>query len=84
MDNKVDKQCLRLLRYAPVPMLMNAYWALGNRQMFFNEYTFRKIAYGEIQNPGHDLFTKEYFKPGDSGVALHLIPILLTLFGVIF
>lgn len=44
LDNIIDKECLKLLRFAPIPMLLNAYWALGNRQMFFNEYTFKLVA----------------------------------------
>ena len=39
LDNKLIQNCLRMLKYAPLLMLMNGYWMLSNNQIFKNTYT---------------------------------------------
>ena len=43
MDDKMAKNALRLLSYAPPLFLLNSYWMLSNRQMFDNLVT--KLTY---------------------------------------
>ena len=43
-DYRLNNHALNALLYAPLLMLANGYWVLGNRQMFFNEYYSKKNA----------------------------------------
>jgi hypothetical protein len=36
-DEKLNKRAIKFLKFAPVFMFFLGYWALGNRQIFFNE-----------------------------------------------
>ena len=38
LDNKINIRALEILNWAPVFMMLSAYWQLGNRQMFFGEF----------------------------------------------
>lgn len=38
LDNKLVQNCIRMLKWAPLLMLMNGYWMLSNNQIFKNEY----------------------------------------------
>lgn len=38
-DNEFNIRVVRILKKAPYCLLLNAYWLLGNRQMFFNEFS---------------------------------------------
>lgn len=51
--------------------------------MFFNEFTFKRVAYGDVINPKHYLF-KDVFRNSTSGSAYHLIPLLLFIPIVLF
>ena len=69
-DNRLNDRALGALFYAPFLLLANAYWVLGNRQMFFNEHHPKHHTYGEIQDPNHSPLD---FKNGPN----HLVPILI-------
>jgi hypothetical protein len=40
LDDKLTKNALDMLKYAPLIMLFNGYWMLSNRQIFENIYEF--------------------------------------------
>lgn len=68
-DNRLNDRGLEALMYAPFFMLANAYWVLGNRQMFNNEYSTKLLSTGESDNPKHSILSVEY----------HLAPILIAI-----
>lgn len=57
-DAALNMQAIRILKGAPIFMFLFGYWALSNRQIFFNE------AYGHVDHankahdPGHEAFAK--------------------------
>lgn len=36
MDNKLMQNCINMLKWGPLLMLLNGYWMLSNRQIFYN------------------------------------------------
>lgn len=38
LDNKLITNCLKMLKWAPLLMLMNGYWMLSNQQIFENKF----------------------------------------------
>jgi len=53
-DEKLNKRAIGLLKVAPCFMFFLGYWALGNRQIFFNEAN--EVKHGnEVADPGHEL-----------------------------
>jgi len=38
MDDTMTRNTLRLLKLAPIILLCNGYWMVGNRQIFFNHF----------------------------------------------
>lgn len=54
-DEKLHNRVLGILKYAPISMFLLGYWALGNRQMFFNETTPLETS-NQRSDPGHELF----------------------------
>ena len=39
LDDKLTKNCVDMLKWAPLLWLFNGYWMLSNKQIFQNEYT---------------------------------------------
>jgi hypothetical protein len=60
LNEKLNTQALKLLRYAPVWMFFFGYWAVGNRQMFYNEVGPRINKYDNI-DPEHKLMEFKTF-----------------------
>ena len=57
LDNKLNTRALLFLRYAgPMMMLSMAYWYLGNRQMFYNEYEEVEENSDEIADANHNIW----------------------------
>ena len=54
-NNDMNRASIQILYYAPLFMLINGYWLLGNRQMFFNEVSPVEHA-TDHPDPGHRLF----------------------------
>ena len=53
-DEKLNKRAIGLLKVAPCFMFFLGYWALGNRQIFFNEAN--EVKHGnQVADPGHEL-----------------------------
>lgn len=77
-DNKFNIRVITILKLAPITMLMNAYWLLGNRQMFFNEVHYIEYA-SDTPRPGHYAFD---FTKGINGalMVLAFIPIFFIVF----
>lgn len=77
-DNKFNMRVVTILKLAPLTMLVNAYWLLGNRQMFFNEIYYIDYA-SDLPSPGHYAFD---FTKGINGslMVLAFIPVFLFLF----
>lgn len=71
-DNRLNDRGLGALLYAPLFMLANGYWVLGNRQMFFNQHDAKEHSFGEIYDPKHYLFD---FVDGPN----HLAPLLICI-----
>jgi hypothetical protein len=51
-DEKLNKRAIKLLKMAPVFMFFLGYWALGNRQIFFNE-AHPVVHKNQVADPGH-------------------------------
>jgi hypothetical protein len=54
LDDKLTKNALDMLRYAPLLMLLNGYWMLSNKQIFQNAYSLKEKS-GEHMKSGHVL-----------------------------
>lgn len=54
-DNKMNARVIKIMKMAPIAMLLNGYWLLGNRQMFFDEH-FEQESQAGVLNPKHYLF----------------------------
>ena len=54
-DQKLNRQALRILQWAPVGMFMLGYWSTGNRQMFYNKVSPR-FTLSDNVDPDHSLF----------------------------
>jgi hypothetical protein len=39
MGSLISKYVMKLLYFAPLMMILNAFWMVGNRQIFLNEFT---------------------------------------------
>lgn len=74
LDNKLDNRAIETLKYSPILMLSMGYWYLGNRQMFFNEYSLVEEANDEVQDSGHHVFD----------LPLHTLPLLFAIPIVLF
>ena len=60
-DEKLNKRAIKVLKFAPVFMFLLGYWALGNRQIFFNESN-HVTHNNEVTDPGHQLiYWKELY-----------------------
>lgn len=61
-DEKLNKRAIRILKLAPVFMFFLGYWALGNRQIFFNEA--KPVTHSnQVSNPDHKLiYLEELFE----------------------
>ena len=75
-DTAMNDRAINLLFYAPIFMMFNSYWLLGNQQMFFNQN--KPIEYSsQILEANHSLFgfitNKEYYLL----LPLIFIPLLL-------
>lgn len=40
LDDRLTVNCLQRLRFAPLLFLVNGYWMLGNRQIFYNKWSY--------------------------------------------
>jgi len=40
MDDKLTKNCIEMMYYAPILLLVNGYWMLSSPQIFGNEWTY--------------------------------------------
>ena len=49
-DSVINKKALKILIYAPALMFLLGYWALGNRQIFFNIASEKKF-FNSIDDP---------------------------------
>ena len=80
-DAKLNTRAIDVLEKAPIAMAMVGYWALGNRQMFFNEN--REIAHLNVSpDPGHPLVSFKYGVNHTHLVLLFLIYLVIaSLFG---
>lgn len=41
LDDKLIRNSLKMMRFAPLFFLANGYWMASNRSIFYNEYTFK-------------------------------------------
>ena len=73
-DNRLSNQALQSLKLGPIFMMAFGYWYLGNRQMFFNEYSPIERANSAIQDPNHHIVD---FSDGFSHPQLLLIAMIL-------
>lgn len=53
-DDKLQKDALKVLRFAPVPMFILGYWAMGSPAIFFNEKALR-VNNNDVEDPLHSL-----------------------------
>ena len=82
LDDKLIRNSLHMMRWAPLFFLANGYWMVSNRQIFFNEYTFKDFNH-EGMKSGH-LFkwsTNDHALPLAIFALIHFILIVFTLFG---
>lgn len=59
-NEKLNFRVIKLLSLAPKFMFILAYWALGNRQIFF-DVPLKLIFSNEQGDPSHKWFTLKYF-----------------------
>jgi len=76
LDNRMNNRALTLLKYSPVLMLMYGFWYLGNRQIFFNEFTSVTENFGEVKDAKHRVF--DFSKGPDHTVMILIcVPFIL-------
>ena len=68
LDNKLNLKALGFMQYAPLSLFAFGYWALGNRQMFFNEIEPKTTQLQELAYTNHTL--------GDPG--WHACPLIIA------
>ena len=74
-DNRLNDRALSLLKYAPILLMISAYWQLGNRQMFFNQPP-SLDAKNIVMNPHHLLFDYS-LTPNCTIMLLSFLPLIL-------
>lgn len=68
LDDLMIRNCIRMIRWAPLFFLGNGYWMASNRQIFQNSYSFVN-KHSDVMKSGH--FFK--FTPNDSAMPLMLM-----------
>ena len=73
--NEINEGALRILLWAPIFMFSTCYWALGNRQIFFNESSAMEFKMHD-NFPKHTLFN---FSKGfdHSAILIVFVPLMI-------
>ena len=69
-------KALAILRFAPMMMLSFGYWQLGNRQIFFNDFS-SKLNQGDLQETNHKLLD---YSEGVNHTAIFLVFLPIMIF----
>jgi hypothetical protein len=78
MDDRLVKNAMETLRFAPLVFLMNAFWMLTNQQIFANDVSKLETSLDRM-NPNHDLGIILEFTPA-SPILLVLVFLLIANF----
>jgi hypothetical protein len=71
LDDKLIRNSLKMMRFAPFFFLANGYWMVSNKQIFFNLYTFVASAHNAMQSGHRFVFSAE-----DHGLPLAMFALL--------
>jgi len=77
-DSSINSSAIQMLKLAPLMMFGLGYWALGNRQVFFNETQKEVIHSNAPPNPNHDPFSEWSTDTEGAGYHVHLCLLMLV------
>ena len=72
LDDKLTKNCIKVLSFSPIMFILNAYWMYGNRQIFANSWSF-------VHDSNHAMLSGHYFEPDVFKAVLFVVLFGLTM-----